>query len=432
MSSLIVHHHIDSTYLGRITGWAFAAGSEASAAPLIIEAWHADTCLGRAVANHPRPDVGDAYPAFGHSRLCGFDLEFRLPSADTDRADIRFQASIPAAGGAGQPQVIGTARQLTRGGFEAAVSGVNTDDLTAPSLPFPHQLVAIVARLWPSGGADLSDEFQIEMVDRIIALARSPQCSQIVCLMPYLRFLRAVWAHFQFVARYFPNINLSASLGSKDAYSKQNTSEEMLSIAHHLYVLKSLGLTGDFAEFGCFKGFSSSMLSYACHLLGIRMHIFDSFEGLPSSDSRYYRAGDFRGELDEVQRNIGTFGAPDAVTYHKGFFSDSLPVSNIPRLISLWMDVDLASSAADVMTVADRIDPRGTIFSHECEAGNFVDGQIVGHPGSVIPSIIDRFSKLGTPVAGRFLTGNTGALWRREGGVPVLSTSALMALVRST
>ena len=49
--------------------------------------------------------------------------------------------------------------------------------------------------------------------------------------------------------------------GRKDFLCKANSPIEMISIAHHLYVMKSYGITGDFAEFGCFKGFSSSMLS---------------------------------------------------------------------------------------------------------------------------------------------------------------------------
>jgi len=431
---LIVHHHIDSIDLGRVTGWAFAVEHAAPGAPLVIEALYDDVCLGSTVANRARPDVGHAFPAFENSKQSGFDLEFRLPpNAAGDAADIRIQASSTAPNAAPQRQVLGSVQQLTRRGFDTAVAAASKIDRANPPLPFPRELVAIVQRLYPSGrNIDLSRrEGQEEIADRIIALARGPESAQIGSLIPYLRFLRACWAHFQFVSRYFPNINAAAAPGSKDAYSKQNTPEEMLSIAHHLYVMKSLGATGDFAEFGCFKGFSSSMLSYACQLLGIRMHIFDSFEGLPPSDSSYYRAGDFRGDLEEVQQNVEKFGAPGIVTYHKGFFSDSLPISNIPELISLWMDVDLASSATDVMTIADRLDRRGAVFSHECDADNFVNGEIVAHRDSVIPSIVDRFSGLGASVTGRFLFGNTGAFWRRRDGVPVLSASALQKLVSS-
>ena len=65
-----------------------------------------------------------------------------------------------------------------------------------------------------------------------------------------------------------------------------SSAPEMLSIAHYLYVLKSRGMWGRFAEFG-FKGFSMSMLSAACFQLGMAMDVFDSFAGLPPSDSKY-------------------------------------------------------------------------------------------------------------------------------------------------
>jgi len=64
-------------------------------------------------------------------------------------------------------------------------------------------------------------------------------------------------------------------------------------------------------------------------------------------------------------------------------------------------------------------------------AGNFVDGAITAHPDSVIPAIVDRFAQLGTPVTGRFLSGNTGAFWRGDSGIPVLSSSALLRLITS-
>jgi O-methyltransferase len=123
--------------------------------------------------------------------------------------------------------------------------------------------------------------------------------------------------------------------------------EEIISTIHHLYVLNSYGVPGAFAEFGSFKGYSASMLSWACASLGIEMHIFDSFEGLPPSASAFYRAGDFAGSLEEVRHNIELFGAVENVVFHKGYFHDSLRNCAMPRLISLWMDVDLQNSSRD-------------------------------------------------------------------------------------
>jgi hypothetical protein len=435
---LNIHHSIDSIYFGRAVGWAFGAnGQSGNAEQLRIEVWHEDICLGRTVANLARFDVGDAYPMFKNSAFSGFDVEFQLPNAATEIAEIRFQAVASAPDSIRTPHLIGTAQVPTRRSFDAILAvrhEDDRDDLAVPVALIPRELAGIVERLWPGFMANMSgDDAQAQLVDKILFVVQgleSQQLSkQLSGVLSYVRFLRTTWAHFQYVSRYFPSVNSSVPVGSKDSYNKQNTAKEMFSIAHHLYVLKSFGVTGDFVEFGCFKGFSSSMLSYACHSLGIRMHIFDSFEGLPPSDSAYYRAGDFRGDLEEVERNIEHFGVPSSVIYHKGFFAKTIPLSSLSNLISLWMDVDLASSSTDVMSIAPKIDPRGAIFSHECEAKNFVGGTIVAAPDSVIPPILDHFKTLGTKPTGRFLAGNTGAFWRSDRGIPVLSAAALTKLM---
>lgn len=171
------------------------------------------------------------------------------------------------------------------------------------------------------------------------------------------------------------------------------------------------------------------MLSYACELLGLRMHVFDSFAGLPPSDSTVYIPGEFKGTLDEVRENVRIFGAPDVVTYHKGFFSDTLPTFDCPRLISLWMDVDLESSARDVMTVFPNVDQRGAVFSHECDAPCFIGGvhQEPG-PNFVIPPIMKAYADSGAKIEGRYISGSTGAFWRRD-GIAVMPNDVLLGLL---
>jgi hypothetical protein len=191
-----------------------------------------------------------------------------------------------------------------------------------------------------------------------------------------------------------------------------STPQEHFIIAHHLYTLKGHGVAGDLVEFGCFKGFSTSCLSFACQLLGMRMQVFDSFEGLPPSDSSYYEAGDFAGSLAEVERNVGNFGAPDVVSYHKGFFADVLHVDLGP-VACIWMDVDLEVSARDAMQALGRLDPRSCLFSHECAPQSFDDDgriKIVDSPDSVLPPIREAFIRENRQPLGRFLSGNTGVV----------------------
>lgn len=249
----------------------------------------------------------------------------------------------------------------------------------------------------------------------------------------YDRYLSSFWSHACHVARCFPARN-HASRSDKDASSLQNSPNEMLTIANHLYILKDEGVIGDFAEFGCFKGFSSSLLSFACSALGIHMHVFDSFMGLPPSDSVYYKPGEFTGSLEEVRENIGNFGALDAVEFHKGYFSETVTGKELPTLVALFMDVDLQSSSKDVMSAYSALQARGAIFSHECAASDFAECRVIGgriHPDDVILPIRDAFERNGAELSGRYLVGNTGAFWRTANGIPVADFHETISLVKN-
>jgi hypothetical protein len=160
-------------------------------------------------------------------------------------------------------------------------------------------------------------------IERVRALLDVYELRGIRGISDYIRYLTSCWSHFNFVAGSFPAANSNSTPGNKDFFCKANSPLELMAIAHHLYVLKSYGVEGAFAEFGCFKGFSSSMLSVACSLLGIKMHVYDSFEGLPSSTSSYYEKGEFSGSLEEVQRNIEQFGEIEPIIFHR----DSLRIA---------------------------------------------------------------------------------------------------------
>ncbi|MDE2597718.1 MAG: hypothetical protein KGL44_12670, partial [Sphingomonadales bacterium] len=118
---------------------------------------------------------------------------------------------------------------------------------------------------------------------------------------------------------------------------------------------------------------------------------------------------------------------------HKGFFSDTFRTYRPPELMCLWMDVDLELSSRDLMVVADRLDPRSTLFSHESSPDIFVDGAIVSppRPDNPIAPMIERFDEMNRPLTGRFVRGTTGAFWPREGGIPVLDNRVVMDLAET-
>jgi O-methyltransferase len=130
-------------------------------------------------------------------------------------------------------------------------------------------------------------------------------------------------------------------------------------------------VVGDIVECGTWKGGSAVNLSLVCRITGRKLHIYDSFEGLPAGEAgdreaHVYKAGDYCGTLDEVKRNIARYGAPECVTYNKGWFKDTLPHMNSPVLLA-FLDVDLeASLHVCVRYIWPHLVEKGYIFIDEC------------------------------------------------------------------
>jgi O-methyltransferase len=134
-------------------------------------------------------------------------------------------------------------------------------------------------------------------------------------------------------------------------------------------------LLGDVAEFGCYKGFSSSSLSLACRAVGRRLFVFDSFEGLPdrgevrailNGDLLKYKRGDFTGTLDEVRSNIAKYGDLQSCVLVAGFFDETLPRLSDERFVLIFEDADLPSSVRSVLRWAwPRLQPGCLFYTHE-------------------------------------------------------------------
>lgn len=410
--SQTLHFHIDDLSVGNVSGWTFDAENSNSVS---IEVKCRDAVIISGKTGDSRPDVARAFPDHPAALYSGFNLSF-LHDALDQYGSIKLPISVWVEGTKLAERTVLPNRLLR---------ALKDDSPPLKRTAYVPSFLYRAARTLSNCPEPSVDE----IVDATILLAQSSYDDP--RFLSYLRFILSAWHHCRFVAKYFPNINGRATPLDRDYFCKQNSPEEMISIIHHMYVLKTDGVSGEFAEFGCFKGFSSAMLSWACSQLGIRMHIFDSFEGLPTSDSSGYQNGDFSGSLDEVRGNIERFGELGNVVFHKGYFSESLKNFSMPSLMTLWMDVDLESSAQDVMSIADNLDPAGAIFSHECIREQFENGKVttVRGPDDVVGPIIDRFAALRLELNGAFMAGNTGAFWRLPSGIPVLPTAALRRIL---
>jgi hypothetical protein len=121
---------------------------------------------------------------------------------------------------------------------------------------------------------------------------------------------------------------------------------------------------GDIAEFGCHTGRTAKVLSAAMKLMRAkkRLHLFDSFEGLPASvhavdrenvhvKTGVWGAGVYKGlDPGQLRRACQKYLPADAVKTHAGWFSESLPkLDPGTKFALIHIDCDLYVSALDVL-----------------------------------------------------------------------------------
>jgi hypothetical protein len=298
-----------------------------------------------------------------------------------------------------------------------------------PVSPFPNDVTEYLQDLRPH---EFSREtpWEPEVVERALGdiVAMLGERAFVRPVLRYAHYLRSMSACFSFIHTHFDRINRLATASAKDSVGLASSSEEMLCIANHLYVLQTHGLDGGLVECGCFKGFSTCCLSHACAWLGVKLFAFDSFAGLPPSESDYYGEGEFRGTHDEVLENLRTFGRADVVEIKQGFFLETLPKFDQPFSL-IWMDVDLESSSKDVMSLLPALPMRACIFSHECPPESFAEGRPQPHTTEVMPPIVQAFESAGAQPVGTHLLRELGALWRSGNGVPVLGFDQISTLI---
>ena len=140
---------------------------------------------------------------------------------------------------------------------------------------------------------------------------------------------------------------------------------------HLVKALKLLGtppeVGGIVIECGTWKGASTSNLSLVCKLVGRRLKIYDSFQGLPAP-----LEGRFSGSLDEVKENIRRYGAFECCDFVPGWFDETLPGLDEPVLLA-WLDVDLhASLETCVRYIWPKLVDQGYVFTDECWKMNYV------------------------------------------------------------
>ncbi len=136
-------------------------------------------------------------------------------------------------------------------------------------------------------------------------------------------------------------------------------------------------ISGHIAEFGCYKGAASVILSIGAKITGRKLLVFDSFEGLPEPAEPVrniangailnYRKGMYAGSLSHVRQNIERYGEITSVEFVQGYFSSTLSTrQNNEKYAMIFEDADLVSSVKDVLKYAwPKLNCGAPFFCHE-------------------------------------------------------------------
>lgn len=124
--------------------------------------------------------------------------------------------------------------------------------------------------------------------------------------------------------------------------------EQRMNMYHFVSQVIAYGVEGDIVDVGCNQAQSSVLMQKVIVGLGSdkRLHIYDSFEGLPPAaavDGTAYGEGDLATTEDVVRRNFEAYGLP-LPAIHKGWFADTLPTQLPNRIAFAHLDGDLYDS----------------------------------------------------------------------------------------
>jgi len=186
-----------------------------------------------------------------------------------------------------------------------------------------------------------------------------------------LGFLAGSHRELSFASKYALARRLRAITRAIDC---PHTESEILSYIRTILALEP-SRPGCVVEAGCYKGGSTAKFSIAAKLARRELVVFDSFEGIPRHAEDHgknifgkpvtFAEGEYTGSLDEVTRNVGTYGEVGACRFIKGWFKDTLPGFQ-EAIAAIYLDVDLAESTRTCLKyLYPLLQPGGTLYSQD-------------------------------------------------------------------
>jgi len=140
----------------------------------------------------------------------------------------------------------------------------------------------------------------------------------------------------------------------------------------------SSSVEGAVVECGCYMGGATANLSLAAKMVGRKLYVLDSFQGLPEpkkDDAKHlcmnvgeyhsYTKGSWCGPLEAVKTNVAKYGAPNVCTFIEGYFDSTLPGFSEPVAFA-YCDVDLRESLQTCLQYLWPLMPAGgVLYTHE-------------------------------------------------------------------
>lgn len=124
-------------------------------------------------------------------------------------------------------------------------------------------------------------------------------------------------------------------------------------------------------EAGCWRGGSTAKFSILCRRFGLKLRVYDSFEGVESLDvsvhpNEWKFGGQYACDEQAVKRTVEQFGRIEVCTFHKGWFSATF-ASPVPAPVRLaYIDCDLAKGTIEVLQgVLPSMVPGGIALSQD-------------------------------------------------------------------
>lgn len=113
------------------------------------------------------------------------------------------------------------------------------------------------------------------------------------------------------------------------------------------FALNTVRTEGNIAEVGVYKGGSAKLLATVFEKSGKELHLFDTFEGMPSVNQNidWFSKGSFADtEIHVVRVYLSNFSN---VQFHKGFFPDTTKGFEEEMFSFVHIDVDIHQSVKD-------------------------------------------------------------------------------------